>query len=109
LRAEVDIDNSDGSLRPGMYVKARLKVAEHSGALSLPKSAVLAGEENAFCYTIDSAGVVVRSPIETGIRTDDDVEIVSGLSDEDKVIGANAAAFREGQRVDVVEKSNSHK
>jgi RND family efflux transporter MFP subunit len=109
LRAEIDVDNADGSLRPGMYAKARLIVAEREGVLSLPKGAVLPGEEKWYCCTVDADGVVSRTPIETGIRTDDDVEIVSGVSEEDQIIGTNAAAFREGQRVEVVDKSNAGK
>ncbi|MBI3863804.1 MAG: efflux RND transporter periplasmic adaptor subunit [Planctomycetia bacterium] len=101
LRAEIDVDNADGSLRPGMYVKARLKVAERNGVLSLPKGAVQAADGKSFCYTIDAEGIVARTPIETGIRTDEDVEIVSGLSGDEQVIGVNAAAFREGQQVEV--------
>jgi RND family efflux transporter MFP subunit len=101
LRAEIDIDNKDGTLRPGMYVRARLKVAERAGALSLPKAAVLAAEGKNFCYTINDESVIVRTPIETGIRTDDDVEIVSGLSGDGQVIGTNVAAFRVGQRVEI--------
>lgn len=101
LRAEVDVDNSDGTLRPGMYAKARLKVAERSGALSLPKGAVLTADGKTFCYVIDAEGTVVKTPLETGIRAGDDVEIVSGLTGDEQIIGVNAAAFREGQRVEV--------
>ncbi len=102
LRAEIDVDNADGALRPGMYAKARLKVAERMGALALPKGAVLTADGATWCYTIDADGVVVRTPIETGIRAGDEIEIVSGLTGDEQIIGVNAAAFRDGQRVEVV-------
>jgi HlyD family secretion protein len=103
LRTEVDLSNDDGKLRPGMYAYARLKLADRKDALSLPKSAVLTSEGTTFCYTIDADGQVVRTKIETGIRAGDDIEIISGLSGDEQVIGVNAAAFREGQKVEVAE------
>lgn len=109
LRTEVDLDNADGKLRPGMYAHARLKVAERTDALALPKGAVLTADGKTYCYTIttkgttndDSEGEVVRTPIEVGIRAGDDIEIVSGLSGDEQIIGVNASAFREGQLVQV--------
>jgi multidrug efflux pump subunit AcrA (membrane-fusion protein) len=132
LRTEVDLDNADGKLRPGMYAHARLKVAERKDALALPKGAVLTAEGQSYCYTItvksaegksgdegksdgkspaegksdtqgktNSEGEVVRTPIETGIRAGDEIEIVSGLKGDEQIIGVNAAAFREGQAVEI--------
>ena len=107
LRAEVDLPNEDQKLRPGMYAYARLKVAERKDALSLPKSAVMPAGEKSYCYTIDDDGLVAKTPLETGIRAGDDVEIVSGLSEDQQVIGVNVTAFHEGQKVQVAEPKNA--
>ena len=122
LRTEVDLDNADGKLRPGMYAHARLKVAERTAVLALPKGAVLTADGQTYCYTIstqgnsagdsqgistgDTEGLVVRTPIEIGIRAGDEIEIVSGLSGDEQIIGVNAAAFREGQTVQVDQAKN---
>jgi RND family efflux transporter MFP subunit len=103
LRTELDLPNDDGVLRPGMYAHARVKVAERENALSLPKSAVMTAEGKSFCFTIDADGLVVRTPVETGVVAGDDIEIVSGLTGDEQVIGVNAAAFREGQQVEVAQ------
>ena len=107
LRTEVDLDNADGKLRPGMYAHARLKVAERADALALPRGAVLMADGKTHCFTIkregDHEGEIVRTPIETGIRAGDEIEIVSGLSGDEQIIGVNATAFREGQHVEVAE------
>ncbi len=101
LRTEIDIPNEDGKLRPGMYAYAKLKVAERKDALALPKSAVMTVDGRSICFTINKDGQVVRTPLETGIRADDDVEIIGGLLGDEQVIGVNAAAFRDGQHVQV--------
>lgn len=109
LRTEIDVLNSNGRLRPGMYAYADLKVAERPDALSLPKSAILRHESQAFCLTIDSSHKVVRTPIVAGIQAGNDVEIVSGLKGDEAVIGTNVASFHEGQEVEIVEKKEEKK
>ena len=105
LRTEVVLDNADGKLRPGMYAQVRLKVAERPDVLALPKGAVLTTDGKTYCSAIkatgDSEGEVVRTPIEIGIRAGNEIEIVSGLSGDERIIGTNAAAFHEGQNVQV--------
>lgn len=102
LKTEIDVENPAGRLRPGMYAYADLKVAERSDALALPHTALFTADGATFCYSIDESGHLVRRPLVVGIRAGDEVEIVSGLSGEDHVIGVNPAAFREGQQVEVV-------
>ena len=41
-------------------------------------------------------------PIKTGIVAGTDVEIVSGLTGNESLIGANLAAYKDGQEVEVV-------
>src|SRR5262249_33739840 len=103
LRAEVDLANDDGKLRPGMYASAKLKVAERKDAISLPRTALLAAEGKSYCYTIDDDGEITKTPVEAGIRAGDDVEIISGLSGDEQVIGVNVSAFHEGQKVEIAE------
>jgi hypothetical protein len=69
----------------------------------LPKTAVLVADGKSICLTIDADGLIVATPVETGIRTDDEIEIVSGLSGVEQVIGVNVAAFRPGQKVEIAE------
>ena len=86
-----------------MLASVKLKLAERTGALSLPSSAVLSADDKPYCFTIGAESRVVETPLETGIRAGDDIEIVSGLTGDEQVIGANAAAFHAGQAVEVVE------
>lgn len=101
LRTEIDVDNKDGTLRPGMYAYADLKVAERESALSLPKTAIMTQGTKHSCWTVDADGKIVRAPVTLGIKTGPDVEILSGLSGSEDVIGVNPAAFREGQEVEI--------
>lgn len=101
LRVEIDVPNEQGKLRPGMYVYADLKLAERKDALSLPKAAVIAQDNQSYCLLVDSAGKIARLPIQVGIRAGEEVEVVSGLTGSEKVVATNVSAYREGQLVEI--------
>ncbi len=102
LRTEIDVENPSGRLRPGMYATAEIEVARRVDALSLPKSAVFKKGPDSFCKSISSENTIKELPIKTGIVAGTDVEIVSGLTGEESLIGANLAAYKEGQAVEVI-------
>ena len=102
LRTEIDVANPDGRLRPGMYATAEIEVARRVDALTLPKSAILNQGAESFCLSISSENKIAKLPIKTGIVAGTDVEIVSGLTGKESLIGANLAAYKDGQEVEVV-------
>lgn len=108
LRTEIDVANPDGRLRPGMYATAEVEVARRADALSLPKSAIGKDKDGSFVLSISAENKIARLPIKTGIvavsPTSTDIEIVSGLAGEESLIGANLAAYKDGQAVEVIAK-----
>lgn len=101
LRVEFDVPNAEGKLRPGMYVAADLKVAERQEAIVIPQSAILPGPTPA-CWRIEKSGELVRQPLELGLESGGEVEVISGLAGDEQLVGRNVTAFREGQRVEVL-------
>ena len=65
LHAEIDLPNSDGRLRPGLYAVARLTV-ERPGALMLPAAAVLTQDDQPAVMRVES-GKAVRTPVKLGV------------------------------------------
>ena len=104
LRTEIDVPNPNGQLRPGMYATAEIEVARRIGKLSLPKSAILTEGAESFCLSISSKNTLEKLPIKTGIVAGPDVEIISGLTGDESVIGANLAAYKNkvGEAVEVI-------
>jgi HlyD family secretion protein len=104
LRSEIDIPNETGVLRPGMYANVELTVAEKQDALSLPKAAVVMLDGQSYCMVVTDSGKVTKTAIKVGIRSANEVEIASGLAGGENVIIANAAAFQDGQFVQMASK-----
>jgi multidrug efflux pump subunit AcrA (membrane-fusion protein) len=79
LLGQIDLDNSDGILRPGMYAHVILDVALPN-VLALPKSAVVTqgdisqGYETFFYLVEDDKAK--RLPVEVGYRDDRHVEVL---------------------------------
>jgi HlyD family secretion protein len=97
LRAEIDIPNPEGKLRPGMYASAVIVLEEHPGALTVPASAVVK-QGGPFSYVV-SGGKAVRKPITLGLEEGGRVEVSSGLTGDEDVVQANPAALQDDQAV----------
>jgi len=101
LTAEVDVPNPDGFWRPGLYVHAKVTVAELNDVFSLPKSAIITQDKQTYCYTVEADGKVARRAISLGLQAGPEIEILDGLTGDEKVISVNANTFREGQTVEI--------
>lgn len=101
LKAEVELPNTAQTLRAGLYVLVELTVAELKDVLSLPRIAIFTQDKQPCCYTIDADNQIVLTPITLGLQAGLDVEIRTGLTGNERVIGANTAAFRPGMKVEI--------
>ncbi len=105
LACEIEVANDDGTLRPGMYANVELVVAQKSDVLAIPRSAIVQQDGKPTCLTVGVDGTIARRPLQIGILTTTDAEIVSGLDGSEDVISANAGAFKEGQKVEMTAKA----
>ncbi|HEV8176608.1 MAG TPA: efflux RND transporter periplasmic adaptor subunit [Gemmatimonadales bacterium] len=87
LTARVEVANRDGSLRPGMFVMARLGGASAQG-LTVPLTAVLPTGTQQLVFVNRGDGQFVPREVQTGVRSDSLVEIVSGLKPGDEVVAS---------------------
>jgi HlyD family secretion protein len=101
LRAEIDLPNKDGKLRPGMYAKVDILLDQRNDVLTLPTTAIVRDGRATYCCAIDS-GKIDRKKIELGIRSGPEVEVRSGLDADTLVVLARADSLVQGQTVEVI-------
>ena len=96
LRVEADVPR-EGSLRPGLFARARIIVTEREKALTVPLEALttFAGLEKVVGVR---EGKAVEQVIATGRRGPDWVEVLSGLEAGEAVV-LSPGSLRTGQRV----------
>ena len=66
--------NPEGKLLPGLYVDVTITV-EHRDVWTLPASAVVTGEDESFCYRLESVKAV-RTPLQLGLSGGGLVEVL---------------------------------
>lgn len=97
------VSNPQGLLRGGMFVRARLVLAERAKALVIPEEALVPAGDEQFVYRIE-AGKALRTKVATGIRRDGLVEIVQGLAAGNQVVTAGQMRLqRDGTEVKVID------
>ncbi len=84
-----------------MYCYVSILLASRPDALVIPATAVMVDQDQAFCFAV-SDGRIVRVPIQLGIRTRAEVEVVSGLTGDESIIPKNPASLHEGQRAEII-------
>ncbi|MFC5768278.1 efflux RND transporter periplasmic adaptor subunit, partial [Thauera sinica] len=102
LRAH--LDNPKGRLRPGVFVRVRLILAQRTSVMVVPEEALVPAPGNVqFVYRVVD-GKAQRAEVKTGVRRDAMVEIVDGLSPGALVVTAGQLKLRDGAPVEVAQR-----
>ena len=107
MLTEVDINNLQHELYPGMYANVILQLENHPDAIQLRDSAIGTGPDGSYVFLVRD-GVLDRVPVVTGIRSGSSVEIVSGLKGGEKVVLAVDPGLTEGEVVKPIFERPAH-
>lgn len=108
IAARATVPNADARLRPGMFARVRVVLAERPGAVLVPEEALVpqAGKDWLIKVVDGPQGPASqRVEVRTGLRRDGQVEIVSGLAAGERVVTAGQARLlrADAQPLQVVE------
>jgi len=98
MLVEADIENPNHELYPGMYADVLLELARHDSALKLPVSAVGGSGDASFVYVVRE-GHLAKVSVSVGFTNEGWVEIGSGLSGDESVVGTVTPSLSEGEAV----------
>ncbi|UTM59480.1 efflux RND transporter periplasmic adaptor subunit [Photobacterium sp. CCB-ST2H9] len=96
IRARVD--NPQLLLRPGMLMTLALTVEARDG-LVVPEEAIVPRQADHFLMVVNGENVVEQRLVQLGIRSRGAVEILSGVSEGERVITRGMEKVRPGQKV----------
>jgi RND family efflux transporter MFP subunit len=99
METEVDFQNSDGRLIPGMFCEAYFLHDKKKDVLVIPMESVNLNGGQASVFVVDSQNVVSLRPVKLGQESSSQVEVLSGLNEGERVIVGNLGEFTPGQRV----------
>lgn len=86
LAVELDINNKDHQLKPGMFANISLVLERKNNTPSLPLESVMQDDNGNFVYVITPDSVAHKKYVETGIKQINLVEILSGVSETDNIV-----------------------
>jgi RND family efflux transporter MFP subunit len=96
---EIEIPNEGYKLKPGMYARVTVTTDERKDAIVVPTNAVVdyTGRRGVFVASGDST--VTFRPVRIGIEESEQIEILDGIAEGDRVVTIGAAGLRDGDRV----------
>ncbi len=101
--ARIRFPNAGRRFRPGMFARAVLDLETREGALVLPKDCLKTTEEGTGVFVVTGGRSSYRT-VQTGLRGEDEVEILAGLDDGAEVVLQGQKNLASGTAVDPVER-----
>jgi len=100
MHTEVHVQNPKGELVPGMYASVELPLHEAQQVLTLPIQAVQEKDEtHGTILVIDSQNKLEQRNVNLGLHTATDIEINSGLRENEMVLFGEQAQYKPGELV----------
>jgi RND family efflux transporter MFP subunit len=97
-RMELDVDNRDGRLAPGMYADVVVNSRGNAGAFVVPRSSVITSTERKYVIVVRN-GKTVKVDVATGNETPDSIEITGDLQPGESIVTRASDEMQEGLTV----------
>jgi membrane fusion protein (multidrug efflux system) len=112
IMAYIQIANTDGLLRSGMFGEAQIVVEQKSGVMLIPQTAVRNEDGKNFVYVIENNSLQ-QKPVSLGLSGDSagvaSVEVLTGLNQGAQVVKTNLGSLRAGIAVKLISPSSAAK
>lgn len=99
METEVDIENKDLSIAPGMYANTLLQLANAHDVITAPTDALVLKGHQQTVYVLDAENRIDVRDVEIGLQGSKLAEIRHGLNPGERVIVGGQDRYREGEEV----------
>ncbi len=99
METEIDVQNKDLSIAPGMYANTMLRLAHVEGVVTVPIEALVLRGAQQVVYAVDGSNHVHVRPVQVGIEGNKLAEIRGGLNAGDRVIVGGQEKYADGDEV----------
>jgi len=98
---ELEIDNSDGDILAGMFIRADIVKKQVNNTLTIPFYSVISRNKEQYVY-IEEDGVAKKRHVTLGIMEKWMVQVIDGLAPEEQLLIEGHRDVEENQKVKVV-------
>lgn len=99
---KISIPNPNGTLKGGMFAEVYFAKSTSNNAVIVPRNAVLDDNGEEYYVFVNENGIAKKVVVTVGIDTGDTIEIVNGLSINDKVVTSGQTYLADGDSINVV-------
>jgi RND family efflux transporter MFP subunit len=107
LRTELHLPNTDGRLMPGMYAQVKLSLAGGRDTMLVPQNTLVIDSTGVSVVTVGKDSRLARAAVKLGRDFGREVEVVSGLSADARLVVSPRDDLQDGEQVVVVDASKS--
>lgn len=98
MAVELDVDNKDGRLAPGMFAQVEWSLARTVPSLLVPPPSIVRTTERTFVDRVRN-GVVEQVPVQLGVTAGERVEVFGALNAGDVILKRGREELATGSRV----------
>lgn len=95
---EIDLDNKDQQLKPGMYAEVKIPLLSEAKSLLIPNHAIVRSTERQYVIAVRN-GVAQFVSIQEGLRTKDSTEVFGDLASGDEILLHATDEVQEGMKI----------
>jgi RND family efflux transporter MFP subunit len=99
METEVDFQNKDGKLLPGMFVSAEVSHDAKKNALTVPVEAARQHGDSGTVLVVNAQNTIEEKHVKFGSSDGTWLEILSGVNEGERVIVGHLDEYRPGQKV----------
>lgn len=104
IPVEVELVDKDERIFPGLFARVEFQTQRRENVLVIPVNSVLTNPQGErYVYTVNDDTAHYKK-ITTGMRTDDYVEIIDGIDEDDKIVLRGAGSLRDMTPVQITER-----
>ncbi len=101
LVAEIDLNNQQGTLRPGMFAQVRLRVPHPSGDVLVPDPALVTNAGGTQVILVGQNRKLHFQPVAVGRDFGQTIEITEGLKAGQQIVANPSDSLHEGETVQI--------
>jgi membrane fusion protein (multidrug efflux system) len=101
VKVTVEVFDETMTLKPGMFVEARIVIGKKEDVLVIPRKSILYKQNKTYVFVMDRNQVSQRE-ITLGLTEEDYVEILNGLEQGEVIVTVGVEGLEDGERIEVV-------
>jgi RND family efflux transporter MFP subunit len=102
METEVDVENKDFSIAPGMYANTLLQLAHDTNVVTIPVEALVLNGQQETVYVLDNSNRIHIRNVSVGLQGSKLSEITSGLTPGDRVVIGGQDKYQEDEEVNAL-------